>query len=98
MRPFAYVLKGVGNLAEHQADLGHEGLLVGLVQVGPKGVAQRFFPFLEGTAKGLELLFTELDVAGCAAGEEGALLCGECLDTGHCGVGDGHIVCFNMRI
>ena len=82
----------------HKADLGHEGLLVGLVQVGPQGVAKGFLPFLEGAAKGPQLLFAECDVAGCAAGEEGALLCIERFDTGHWGVGDGHIVCFNMRI
>jgi hypothetical protein len=38
----------VANLATHNAQLGHYGLLVGLVKILPEGLAEWLFPISEG--------------------------------------------------
>ena len=72
--PSANVPDGVPDFSVHQADLGHVGLLVTLVQVGPEGVTEGFLPFPETGLEGFQLPFPPCDFARGAARIERALL------------------------
>ena len=72
--PAGRLADGFADFRIHQADFGHVGLLVALVQIGPQGIAQGFFPLFQAGGKGLQLRHAPVHFPGHARGEKRPLL------------------------
>ena len=64
------MMKVIPDLGLYKAYLGQVSLLVRLVQIGPEGIGQRLFKFLEGRFQLAQLLLTKLYAQRCPRSEE----------------------------